>query len=463
MKKKLIITAALTAALMAAGVVGGTIAYFTSEAKTDINIMAGTVNVQSEVELVKATSLGVPRTDGTFENGGTYALNNAVLTLSKVTPGDAVVLKVSATNASNVNIKWRIKANRSGALAAGLDFKVYSDAELTQEATGMGVWSAITTEANLGTYYVVVSLPEEAGNEYQGTEAEIGIVVEAVQGNMITPTEIDAPATTTTEEINAFTQEIINSTEEHLQINLVTDTTLYISGNTVRFGDAVLTEDITINGNGHKLTWEGRDSDYSSIRLANPEAVLTIKNCDMTITHPSKPSQATGGTWNSHDIYFACNVVLENVNSDNAIALGGPAGTTATLTNVAINESYAANDLYGLWIVTGRTVNLNGFSLKSSAAGVSGFRAIKIADEYNSDPLDQQVTTLNISNATLISAKKAGVYVTSHAKTYVNASSVDISGVAKDTVNLVWADNKSAYANVEDITTTGCTAIVEPA
>ena len=183
MKKKLIITAALTAALMAAGVVGGTIAYFTSEAKTDISITAGTVKVQSTVELVKATSLGSERTDGTFENGGTYQLVENVLTLGKMTPGDAVLLKVSATNASDVNIKWRIKANQSGELAPGLDFKVYSDAELTQEAAGMGVWSAVTTEANLGTYYVKVELPVESGNEYQGKTAAIELVVEAVQGN----------------------------------------------------------------------------------------------------------------------------------------------------------------------------------------------------------------------------------------------------------------------------------------
>ena len=61
MKKKVIISAALTAALMLAGAVGGTFAWFTSEAKTDVSITAGTVKVESAVELAGAYSLGVAR------------------------------------------------------------------------------------------------------------------------------------------------------------------------------------------------------------------------------------------------------------------------------------------------------------------------------------------------------------------------------------------------------------------
>ncbi len=190
MKKKIILTSALTAALMLAGAVGGTFAWFTSEAKTDVSITAGTVKVESAVELAGAYSLGVARTDGTFENGGTYKLEGALLKLEKMTPGDSVVLKVVASNASDVNIKWRIKANKSGELASGLQFKVFSDAELTTEATGLGVWSEPTTEQNLGTYYVQIALPEEASNEYQGKTAQIGLVVQAVQGNKATPADL---------------------------------------------------------------------------------------------------------------------------------------------------------------------------------------------------------------------------------------------------------------------------------
>ena len=44
----IIIVAAITAALMAAGAIGGTIAYFTSESKTTASIEAGVVRMSME-------------------------------------------------------------------------------------------------------------------------------------------------------------------------------------------------------------------------------------------------------------------------------------------------------------------------------------------------------------------------------------------------------------------------------
>ena len=286
MKKKAIISAALTAALMLAGAVGGSLAWFTSEAKTDITITTGNVKVTSDVTLLKATSLGVEvEEEGKFENGGTYELNNSVLELDRMTPGDAVLLKVVAANASDVNIKWRVFAKKNGELAPGLNFKVCTDEELTIDAAAINTWSSVVAPevTNLGTYYVLVELPVEAGNEYQGKSATIQLGVEAVQGNKITPTEVEAPdmgENPTREEVTAFTDEnLINTTEEYLQINLVADTRIYVRGHTIYFGDEQLTKEITINGQGHKLIWELRDSDCSDIHMSNPDAFLTIKDC----------------------------------------------------------------------------------------------------------------------------------------------------------------------------------------
>jgi len=467
MKKKVIISAALTAALMLAGAVGGTLAWFTSESKTDVSITAGTVKVETAVELVGAYSLGVARTDGTFENGGTYALTNALLKLDKMTPGDSVVLKVAATNASNVNIKWRINANKSGELASGLKFKIYTDAELKTEAKKLGYWSDPTSDVNLGTYYVEIALPEEAGNEYQGKAAEIGLVVEAVQGNKVTATQVNAPVMgehPTTEQVTQFTDSVlINTEEEFLQVNLQADTTIYVSGHRIYFGDEEITKEITINGNGHKLIWELRDSDCSDIHMSNPEAILTIKNCDMTASYSNSngENQKTKGTWNAHDICFDCNTKLENVNSDVAIALSGGAGFTYNLKNVNINESYQKTALYGMWITPGCNVNIDGLTIKSSEpTGQSDFRGIKIDDQYHQNEI--QNTVLNIANAKFTTASKSAILVKSKGHTTINASNLDISGVAKDQTNAVWADNDSGYATLDTITVTGCTAIVEP-
>ena len=70
MKKKVIITSALTAALMLAGAVGGTFAWFTSESNTDVNITAGKVNISSAVsELIEAGTA--------FGGGFTWGIGSA--------------------------------------------------------------------------------------------------------------------------------------------------------------------------------------------------------------------------------------------------------------------------------------------------------------------------------------------------------------------------------------------------
>ena len=245
------------------------------------------------------------------------------------------------------------------------------------------------------------------------------------------------------------------------------DTTIYVSGHGIKYGDADLTKDITINGNGHKLTWELRDSDCSDIHMSNPNAVLTIKDCDMTASYVSSAGEAqkNGKTWNAHDICFDCNTKLENVNSDIAIALSGGPGFTFDLKNVNINESYAKIDCYGLWITTGSTVNIDGLTIKSSeATGQSVFRSLKIDDQYNNGAVadGKQDTVLNIANAKFTSALKSAILVKSKGHTTINASNLDISGVAKDQTNAVWADNASGYATLDTLTVTGCTAIVEP-
>ncbi len=79
MKKKIIITSALTAALMLAGAVGGTFAWFTSESNTDVNITAGKVNISSVVSELKTYSLGVEQAAGKFENGGTALLEGQTI------------------------------------------------------------------------------------------------------------------------------------------------------------------------------------------------------------------------------------------------------------------------------------------------------------------------------------------------------------------------------------------------
>lgn len=145
---------------------------------------------------------------------------------------------------------------------------------------------------------------------------------------------------------------------------------------------------------------------------------------------------------------FDCEVELENVNSDKAIALG----KNAKLTNVKISDD--SGEVYGLWITAdGQTVDLNNVEINTN-------RAIAIKDEYRAN-IARRVTLI-IKDSKFTSAKKAAVLVSSNAGATITATNVDITGVAADRTNLVWVDNGASYENINDVTVTGGTAIVEP-
>ena len=200
MKKRYLVTAAITAALMAAGAVGGTIAYFTSESKTTASIEAGVVRMSMEAKNLKLYSLDVERTGenaGTFENGGKATLEDAVLKLEKMTPGDKVEFDLTLENHSNVLIKYQVLhsfANEKAGVENDDDL-TYATAKLSRglvfsmkdgegnEAPATMTQLAPTSDAVLPTYHVSVELPVEAGNEYQGASSDVIFNLFAVQAN----------------------------------------------------------------------------------------------------------------------------------------------------------------------------------------------------------------------------------------------------------------------------------------
>lgn len=89
---------------------------------------------------------------------------------------------------------------------------------------------------------------------------------------------------------------------------------------------------------------------------------------DMAITS----SGYNNGPWNRHDINFSCDVTLNNVTSDKALAFKN----SATLNDVTITDQ--PGSVYGIWIsprVEGQTVNINGLNLTAE-------RGIKIDYQY---------------------------------------------------------------------------------
>lgn len=190
---------------------------------------------------------------------------------------------------------------------------------------------------------------------------------------------------------------------------------------------------VTIDGNGHTLTLNQTNSDWSSFGLANNTTVIFN---NMTIEKTGYGD--TNGAWNKHAIIFSTPVEMNNVTVNNSMAV--QAG--ATLKNVTINE---ANGYYGLWINgNGQTVTVEGGSITATNGG----RGIKIADQYIDAPAQVNLT---VNGMTFSTAKKAAVLVTSTAGAKITASNVNIENVAEDKTNFVWVDEDRAanYAAVE--------------
>ena len=200
------------------------------------------------------------------------------------------------------------------------------------------------------------------------------------------------------------------------------------------------TESITINGNENRLTLS--TTYWSRLNTTSPDAKIIIKNAKLN-------SSQTSGTWNSYDITFMCNVELEDVILEKALALDIGTGT-AKLTRVLISETH---DYYALWICAGgATVILEDVTIDSTGRG------IKIDDEYVNTP---QKVTLTVIDSQFTTAKKAALMTKTSAGADIIFSGVnDISGVAADSINEVWVDEDDV-AHYDLVTVTGGTKILE--
>lgn len=201
------------------------------------------------------------------------------------------------------------------------------------------------------------------------------------------------------------------------------------------------TKNITIDLNGKTLNFT--TSYMSAIGANNPDATITIKNGTVTSTGNS----AT--TWNINDVTFAnCNYVIENVTFNKEVALTN-AGKSVTMNDVTINGT---GDYYALWIsAKGQTVKVDNLKINTSGRG------IKIDEQYVGAPAK---VTLDISNSTFKTTKKAAIMVKSVEGADITVSDIDISNVTADKVFAVWVD-EDAKANADKVVVNGALMKVE--
>jgi len=236
-------------------------------------------------------------------------------------------------------------------------------------------------------------------------------------------------------------EEALADVKDYANIKLVANATLDYGARDVYGRDT--TEEIIIDGQGHTLTLNQTNSDWSSIGLKSEAGKLTLKN--MTIEKTGYGD--TSGAWNTHAIIFSSELEMTDVTVNNAIAVQDG----ATLNNVTINE---ANGYYGLWINgNGQKVTVNGGAINATNGG----RGIKIADQYIDAPAS---VSLTVDGTVFNTAKKAAVLVSSTAGADITASNVDITNVAEDSVNFVWVDEDWA-ADYGEVTVTGVTKAQE--
>ena len=203
------------------------------------------------------------------------------------------------------------------------------------------------------------------------------------------------------------------------------------------------TETVTINLNGHTLTFNNKNSDWNDVSALN--AKLILKNGKIT------NSGCNDGPWNRHDINFGCDVELEDIYSDKAIAFKA----NGSMKNVTIEDS-RSNEDYALWIqpnVDGQTVIVD--SCKFIMNGSSGDRGITVNPQYLS-AADVKTVSLTVTDSIFKTGKKSAVYCKSSANVTWGTGN-DISGVAADSVNPVWrADDATG-----EVTGTGFTLYQE--
>ena len=233
---------------------------------------------------------------------------------------------------------------------------------------------------------------------------------------------------------------------ENITVYLTSDVTYEVAAWANDAMGGASTKSIVIEGNGKTITFNQTNSDWNNI--VTNGATLTINNAKIT------NSGYNDGPWNRHDLNFACNVVLNNVTSDKAMAF--KAG--ATLTNVTINDANTS-DTYAIWIQPkGQTVTLDGCTIDMLAC--TDGRGIKIDNQYVS-AADEAKVTLNVSNTVFKTEEKSAILVKSTKGADITLSNIDITEVAADSTNPVWVDNASA-AYADKVNVTGGTVIVEP-
>ena len=470
--KRALLTSVMALVMCVVMLVGTTFAWFTDTASTGVNkIQAGNLDVELLMykkitdESYDYVNISKDKNPIFGSDESTVAQNDNLDTLWE--PGKTQVAYLAIKNEGNLALKYKVALNvtdpeNSNDLYKVMQYAIVPDAKNDNNmVTGwtegnsvvvgqQEVSGEVALDAGATHYFaLLVHMDELAGNEYKNGKVEFDLTVLAAQNtvesdsfgtdydkNALYPdvTVIKAEGGKTVDEV---ANEKLSANEEVINVALSEDTTFDVKPYDQKPMGGDKTKVITINGQGHKLTFHNTNNDWNNVTWG--DAKLVIKNAVID----NSGYNADGGTWNSHNITFKGNVELENVTFTNAVAIEG----TAVLKNVSISDKSATQDTYMLWIVAGSDVTLDNCTIDGVSSVGKANRAIAIKDQYVTDP---GMTKLTINGGKISSNKYAAVLVTSAGGADITMTSVDISGT-QDTANAVWYDGVG-----DNITVSGC-------
>lgn len=178
-------------------IVGATFAMFTSNAKVNIAVTSGNLNVVATVDDTTIKTKQLTDTDYVDGANGMYAATAAfsgdTLTLNGMIPGDGIKFDIKVSNNSTIAVKYRtiIACENDNGLFEGLTVSI--NGAMFDGFTAVSEYVNLAANAPMANVPVTIELAADAGNEYQNKTCTISYKVEVVQANADTenvPTDV---------------------------------------------------------------------------------------------------------------------------------------------------------------------------------------------------------------------------------------------------------------------------------
>ena len=196
MKKKTLLTTLLTIAMCLCLSVGATFALFTDEAKVNVAVTSGTVDVNATAIATQTGSdLGTANANFSVSEDG-----NCGFILEGMAIGDWAEFEIKVENDSDIDVKWQIETLLNGELAPALNVEIKDSNSnvIANNSATKWIYRTVGEGVDVDTYTIHVGLPTtgtDAGdNVYMGKTANLLFTVKAVQGNATTYDPVNSKA-----------------------------------------------------------------------------------------------------------------------------------------------------------------------------------------------------------------------------------------------------------------------------